>query len=553
MPKGLDYVINLKDGDFGGASKAKSAVQGIDEAVEKTGNGITGLNKLIVGAGLAIAGIFAVDRVIDFGKESRAAFLKSEAAAAQVSVAIQHTNGIAGKGLDELREKAEALEKTTLFGDEQTLQADSLLLTFTNIRGTIFDQAIPAIQDLAQRMAGDGPADLKGAAIQVGKALNDPITGINALRRVGVSFSDTQKELIANAVKHGDVMKAQGMILKELNTEFGGSAAAARQVLGPTGDLDHEIEELKKSFGHLINDGLKVVVPWLLKGIEALKGIGDVFSDTVQWVEDNAVYFKALGIAVGTATVAFLVANPAIIAYGVEMGVSAIATGALAVAQGVLTAAQWALNVAMDANPIGLIITGIGLLASGIYIAYQKSEVFRAILAGIGAVAKSIFPIFKGLGEVIWGALTFDPAMIKKGFEDSVNGVKDIINNGGIGGVFEKGAMESVRATEKEKREHDNPAAPAKPASASEVFKPKQGNQPYSVSGTGKGSKGEGSDTVSSGKSVRNVKVTIGNLVSKIEVHTTNLQGVGAGELKRRITEILTGAVHDSELALGSQ
>jgi hypothetical protein len=38
--------------------------------------------------------------------------------------------------------------------------------------------------------------DMKSSAIQLGKALNDPIKGITALSRVGVSFTQQQKDQI---------------------------------------------------------------------------------------------------------------------------------------------------------------------------------------------------------------------------------------------------------------------------------------------------------------------------------------------------------------------
>ncbi len=68
----------------------------------------------------------------------------------------------------------------------------------------------------------------------------------------------------------------------------------------------------------------------------------------------------------------------------------------------------------------------------------------------------------------------------------------------------------------------------------------------------GSGAKGE-STSLSTNKQVRNVQVTIGKLVENLTVATTNLQGTGAADIKRIIAEVLTGAVHDSELALSSE
>jgi len=555
MAKGLDYIINLKDGDFGGADHAKSAVGGIDDAVAHTEGGLNSLKGILSEVGGMLAGVFAVEKVYEFGKESLGVYHSTAAAEAQIAAGIKSTSDAAGLSLDELREKAEELEHQTLFSQAQTEQAEAIELSFTNIRGAIFNEAIPAIEDLATRMGGDGPADLKGASVQVGKALEDPITGIVALHRVGVEFSDAQKEMIATDIKHGEVQKAQSIILKELQTEFGGSARAARAVLGPMGYLDEKMEEVKKGFGQLIDRGLRVAVPLLLDLMHGVEDVAGALADGYHWVKDNADIFKALGIGVASATAAFLIANPTVVAYGVEMGISAVATGALAVAEGVLTAAQWALNIAMDANPIGIIIVGIGALVSGLYYAYEKSEKFRAVLAGIGSVAEALIPIFKGLGEIILGALTMNPMMVVSGFKDAYNGIKNVIDTG-IGGLFNKGYNESLAESHKADAEEKKKNEQAKKSASNLVHHP-AATSPYSVS-TGRHGKhgsgdGDSSTTLAGGRSVRNVQVTIGKLVEKLEVHTTNLQGLSMQQIKRQLTELLTESVHDSELALGSQ
>ena len=68
--------------------------------------------------------------------------------------------------------------------------------------------------------------DASGSAIQLGKALNDPIKGITALTRVGVTFTEQQKDQITTLVESGKTIDAQKIILGELQKEFGGSAEA---------------------------------------------------------------------------------------------------------------------------------------------------------------------------------------------------------------------------------------------------------------------------------------------------------------------------------------
>jgi hypothetical protein len=558
MPKGLDYVINLKDGDFGGVSHAKSEIGGIDDAVEHSEGALGGLKEILGEVGGMIAGVFAVEKIWEFGKDSYEVSKTIGQAEAQISAGIKSTSEAAGLSLEDLRSKAEELEHQTLFSEAQTEQAQAIELSFTNIRGVIFNEAIPAIEDLATRMGGDGPADLKGASVQVGKALQDPITGIVALHRVGVEFTDVQKEMIATDVKHGEVQKAQSIILKELQTEFGGSARAARSVLGPMGDLDEKMEEVKKGFGDLINRGLRVVVPLLLDVMHGVESVAGALADGYHWVKDNADIFKALGIGLIASATAYAILNPNIILGTVLTGAQAVVTGALSAATGIMTAAQWALNVAMDANPIGIIIVGIGALVAELVIAHEKTETFRAVLAGIGSVAEALIPVFKGLGEIILGALTMNPFLVVAGFKDAYNGITSIVDQG-IGGLFNKGYNASLDASHKADADKKKEEA-AKKGSASDLVNHPAANTPYSIS-TGKHGKhsgghaggGDGSLSLSGSRAVRNVQVTIGKLVERLEVHTTNLSGMGAQEIKRALTELLTEAVHDSELALGSQ
>lgn len=543
MPKGLDYIINLKDGDFGGAAHAKSEMHGIDTAVENTHGHLGSLKEMVGEVGVMFVEAFAVEKVIDFGKESLGVYQATASAQAQITAGIKSTAGAAGVGLAELTEQAEQLAHKTLFSPAQTEQAQAIALSFTNIKGIILHDTIPAIQDMATRMG----MDLNSASLMVSKALQDPIKGVGTLQKQGVRLSETQKEMVESMVDVGNTAGAQKLILHELSTEFGGSAAAARKAKGAMGDWAEKTEEMKVSFGEFINNGLNAAIPVLLS-------VG-------HWFADNKSVIADVATVVGAGAGAWLLYQAALL--GVS-AVTAVTTGIMAAynglaaitlyydvaraeGMGVLTAAQWALNVAMEANPIGLIITGIGLLVGGLYIAYQKSETFRAVLAGIGEAAMELWPIFKGLGEVIWGALTFDPSLIKKGFDDSVKGVQAVITNGGLSGAFNKGYDKSIDESHKAEAER---AKGEKKGTASDLVthgteKPKTAAK--------KGAGGDGSTTLAGGHSVRNVTVTIGKLIERLEVHTTNLQGVSTSDIKRQLTELLTGVVHDSELALGSQ
>lgn len=200
--------------------------------------------------------------IVNVGRESLKLVDIQLKADAQVAQAIKSTGGVAGKTLEDLKKQAGDLQKVTLFGDEATQGAQAILLTFTNIRDEIFDNTIPIIQDMSTALG----QDLKSSSIQVGKALNDPVQGVTALSKVGVSFTEAQKKVIKSLVETGDVAGAQRLILKELETEFGGSAkAAASAGLGGFQQLENRVSDLKEGFGLLISNGLQRIAPFLEK------------------------------------------------------------------------------------------------------------------------------------------------------------------------------------------------------------------------------------------------------------------------------------------------
>src|SRR5690606_25828234 len=128
----------------------------------------------------------------------------------------------------ELIDLSGSMQQLTTYGDEAVLQMENLLLTFTSIKGPVFKEATAVILDVSTALG----QDLQSSAIQVGKALNDPVIGITALQRVGVSFTETQKKVITQLVKTGDIAGAQKLILAELSKEFGGAANAAANTFG---------------------------------------------------------------------------------------------------------------------------------------------------------------------------------------------------------------------------------------------------------------------------------------------------------------------------------
>jgi hypothetical protein len=215
--------------DLGGlASFAKGAIGQFNSVLSGMG-GEAGLGGLMAGGGMAaaISGTAALYRT-QYDAERK------------LQAVLNATEGAAGLSMQALKEYASSLQAVTNFGDEATISAMAVLATFKEIKGDIFKGAIAAAQDMSTVMG----QDMQASVVQLGKALNDPIRGITALSRVGVSFTEQQKAQIKALQESGDIMGAQRIILAELKSEFGGAAEAmadpvtqAKNALGDLGEM----------------------------------------------------------------------------------------------------------------------------------------------------------------------------------------------------------------------------------------------------------------------------------------------------------------------------
>ena len=258
--KGLTIIVRARN-------LLSSGLKSAGASVRKFASGIARAGKAAVMGLLAVGGAIAA-----IAAKTIAASNIQDAAEAKLRGALKATGGAAGLTVSELKKYAAELQKTKGVGDEITLSTMGMLATFKNIKGDTFKEASAAILDMGAAMgkAGKGSADIEAQAIQVGKALNDPINGISALTRVGVMFTDKQKDQIKVMQESGDIAGAQAIILKELQGEFGG---VANEVY----NSNKSLTRLKLSFGDLMESIGKTI-----KESTVFDGVISSLSDTVE-------------------------------------------------------------------------------------------------------------------------------------------------------------------------------------------------------------------------------------------------------------------------------
>lgn len=265
------------------------------------------LTKGVLGGAAVAGGLLLVTNAlgsIKSGLEEMAnEAMEAQNVEAELNAVLTSTGGIAGVTRTKAIELADAFQNVTRFEDDTILSAEAMLLTFTKIGRDVFPEATEATLNMAQKFG-----NMETAAVQVGKALNDPITGVTALRRVGVSLTAAQEEQIKKFVELGDVASAQRVILAELSTEFGGLARAAGETAAGQIDIfNNKIGALKEKVGtslvSLLTTGLSGVGPVILG---ALERVADAAS---QFIDGLVTGIQSVGAAFATADIAGQIAT----------------------------------------------------------------------------------------------------------------------------------------------------------------------------------------------------------------------------------------------------
>jgi hypothetical protein len=248
-------------------------------------------------------------------------------------------------------------------------------------------------------------SDPQSAAIQLGKALNDPAQGVTALSKVGVSFTRQQKEQIKTLVASGKTMDAQKVILRELNVQFGGAAKAAGsgfqgalfRAKDALSDLFRDVAtpllpgftaNVERLSGYLTNTATPAILDFV-KGFQDETGAGGRFRDKLTEVWEAA---KDVGSALQTGyektkqIVDFMGRHEQEVkTFGVAVGLYATAMKAAAT----WTSAMAAINLGKLALGIGAVGTASGTAAGGVGALTAAGGVSGAAAAAKGAARKA--------------------------------------------------------------------------------------------------------------------------------------------------------------------
>lgn len=233
--------------------KGKESFDKMDKGARKFSEGAKQASSSLVKIGAGIAGLYVIRRGISALSNQMMQWTELSnvqiEAETDLQAVLNATGHAAGYNLGQLKAMASGMQDLTTIGDEVTLSGMAILGTFKQIQGEAFERSTMAALDMSKVMK----QDVKSSMTMIGKAVNDPLKGLSALSRVGVTFTDEQKEMIQILQETGDMMGAQNIILAELESQFGGAAeAAALTFAGGMTQAGNALGDVKEELGFVI-------------------------------------------------------------------------------------------------------------------------------------------------------------------------------------------------------------------------------------------------------------------------------------------------------------
>jgi len=193
------------------------------------GAGGFSVSGVITGIGAAFSQIMALYASISLVKRGISEIVEAgagiEGAMSQLSAGVISTGRAAGYSAQELMDMALQIQHATGKNQQLVASAESVLLTFTRIKGGQFYNALNDAIDISVRRH----MSLDQAVLITGKLYEGFMA--NA-KRVGIILTDEQQKTIKGLFDTGHAIEAQIMIHNLLQKSVGGSAEAYRNTLG---------------------------------------------------------------------------------------------------------------------------------------------------------------------------------------------------------------------------------------------------------------------------------------------------------------------------------
>lgn len=240
-------------------------------AFDKAGKSVTGLEKAVGKLGKQFAGLFAVSKVVAFGKASAQAFMEDQRSAAALANTVKNL-GLAFAN-PQINDYIQKLETATGIVDDQLRPAMQKLLTTT---GSITK---------SQELLGNAIDISRGSGVDLGTVVQDLsnayVGNTKGLRKYALGLTQTELKTMSFTD-----------IQKKFNAQFGGASQAYLETYA--GKLD-VINVAADNAKETIGKGLLDAFTMIASSQTDIQGVADAFQNIATEIANMTVGIAKLG------------------------------------------------------------------------------------------------------------------------------------------------------------------------------------------------------------------------------------------------------------------
>ena len=242
---------NIADFALGGL--LSSAVEGAIGAVGDLASGFVDL----AGQGIDLA-VGALQDFIGYLGDAVDEAAGMQDTTAIIGATIKNLGSTTDETVSSMSDLADSIGQTTTMSHDQALAAEKTALSYANLSSKVMPDYMTALTNMA---AGTGRS-ASSLGMIMSRALADPgKIGVTALRRYGVILTQTQTDAIKALQKSGDLAGAQELLLSDIETKFGGDAAAAAGTYNGQMSILHDtFSQLTETVGNALLPALTTIV-----------------------------------------------------------------------------------------------------------------------------------------------------------------------------------------------------------------------------------------------------------------------------------------------------
>ena len=538
MAEKVEYELSLKDLLSGKLKLAEENATHLEKKLHETSAAAEGVGgKLKETLGMLGVG-FAAFQGFEMMKEGIEKVEQLHQAEAQLKNQMINTGTYTKEAFEKMIASAGEFADHVNFSRTEVLGLEARL----QMIGGIGESEMKRLTIAAADYATISGQSLEESGMAIAKAFASPEMAMRLSKQLMIPY-----ETIVNLqkfAKSGHEAEARMQLLSLVEDKVANSAKVAFDT-NPLSVYNKKMKSLQMAVGEAGMAILETLQPGLIIVANTVKTLATFIKDVVHWFKEHENIISLLTHTIIGGTAAFLGYKAVMMGVAFWTETAAARGVALMLINGVLegeittlTALQWLWNAAVGANPIGIVVFAVGALVGAVIWAWKTFVGFRAVVMGLWGVLKEfgsiVVDVFTGVSKVILGVLTINPKVITEGYTQAAGAMHDAgkrmatAYKQGYEGVMAEDAKAKAGESGKTANTKKIGAVPQEKEQATKDISPKG----------------------ATGQKITTINVSIGNLIDKFTISTTNISE-GASKVRELVAQSLLSAVNDSEVIAG--